>query len=197
MHCVAIYCSLLCYHDARLTCYWHGRDENGKYYTISLAFQACVLTIIPHMLPDVTMLPNCFVSMQLLAWEVSADYYSRPPGIVSILMLTHRQWPYMYIPRVGSTTIQHVASTGSLLQQPVLLWVWWKWEILRLEWEFLAFWASVLTISPPVLPDVIMLPMPTCLNKTVTNKQSHAAIVLCLKKGSQNTCVGLQRAHKN
>ena len=49
----------------------------------------------------------------------------------------------------------------------VLLWVWWKWEILCLERESnprpLAFWGSVLTISPPWLLNVTILPMSACL----------------------------------
>ena len=31
---------------------------------------------------------HAYLSMQLLASEVSADYYTRPPGVVSLLMLT-------------------------------------------------------------------------------------------------------------
>ena len=41
------------------------------------------------------------LSMQLLAWEVSADYYICPPGNVLLLMLTgtyiYMQWPCTYI----------------------------------------------------------------------------------------------------
>ena len=50
--------------------------------------------------------------MQFLSSEVSADYNTHPPGIVSLVILTItyiRQWPYIYINRVGSTTIQHIA----------------------------------------------------------------------------------------
>ena len=49
--------------------------------------------------------------MQLLAREVSADYYTRPPGIASLFMLT-----ITYIHRVGSTTIQRIACIGSEFQ---------------------------------------------------------------------------------
>ena len=35
-----------------------------------------VLTITSPRLPDITILP---ISMQILAWEVSADYYPRLP----------------------------------------------------------------------------------------------------------------------
>ena len=50
---------------------------------ISVAFRASVQ---PHRLPDVTtirwFLYNTHWSMQLLASEFSADYYTRPPEIV-------------------------------------------------------------------------------------------------------------------
>ena len=41
----------------------------------SLSFRTSVLTIIPPMFPDFITLPMV-VSMQLLAWEISADYYT-------------------------------------------------------------------------------------------------------------------------
>ena len=46
--------------------------------------------------------------MQLLISEVSEDYCTQPPGFVSFVMLTIT---YM----VASTTIQHVACTGSMV----------------------------------------------------------------------------------
>ena len=49
----------------------------------ALAFQASVL--LPHRLPDVTTMPT---PTCLCASEVSADYYTRYPGIVSLVMLT-------------------------------------------------------------------------------------------------------------
>ena len=49
----------------------------------SLAFRCA--TITPCRLPDVT---HAHLSMQLLASEVSADYYTCPPEIISLLMLT-------------------------------------------------------------------------------------------------------------
>ena len=75
--------------------------------------------------------------MWLLASKVSADYYTRPPAIVSILMLTisYIQAMTLYIHRVGSTTIQCIACTGSWSWQPVS-WVWRKWLILCLERNF-------------------------------------------------------------
>ena len=62
---------------------------------------------------------HAYMSMQLLASEVSAgqvsaDYYTRPIGIVShlILTITYIQAMALHIKHiVGSTTIQHVACT--------------------------------------------------------------------------------------
>ena len=53
-----------------------------------------------------------------------------------------------YMDGVGSTTIQLITCIGSWSWQPVS-WVWWKWEILCLEWEsnpHVAFWSSVLSL---------------------------------------------------
>ena len=69
--------------------------------------------------------------MWLLAREVSADYYSHAPGILTLLkgllqkvaeciqLHTHRQCTYMYIHIVGSKTIQHVGCPESGSWQPV------------------------------------------------------------------------------
>ena len=51
--------------------------------------------------------------MQLLTSKVSADYYTRPPGILSLVILTITY--IQAIARVGETTIQHVACTGSMV----------------------------------------------------------------------------------
>ena len=81
---------------------------------------------------------HTYLSMQLLTSEVSAEYNTHPPGIVSLLMLTityiEAMVLHIYIHRVGSTTIHHVVGTGSWSRQPVS-WVWWKWVILCLKWE--------------------------------------------------------------
>ena len=52
----------------------------------SLAFQVSVLTITPPMFPDVTTIPT--PAIRLVTQEVSADYCTRPHGIVSLVMLT-------------------------------------------------------------------------------------------------------------
>ena len=97
----------------------------------SIAFQAIVLTITPHRLLDVITL-HTHLSMWFLAWEVSVDYYPCLPGTISLLILTITYIQAMVLHRVGSTTIQRIACTGSWSQQPVS-WVWWKWKILCLE----------------------------------------------------------------
>ena len=113
---------------------------------IFLAFRAIVPTVAPH----------------------SADYYACHPGIVNALMLTYmhayRQWPYIYIHRVGSITIQCIAWTGS--------WSWYPCYGCEENGKYLAlssnrptslaFWANVLTITPPRLHDVTILPMRLC-----------------------------------
>ena len=53
-----------------------------------LAFQASVLTITPPRLFYVTLLPIPTTLCSSFDCEVSADYYTRPPGIVSLLTLT-------------------------------------------------------------------------------------------------------------
>ena len=68
-----------------------GGDDNVKYCTGAgieptlLTFRASVLTISPRRLTDVT---HAYLSMQLLACEVSAHYYTHPPGTLSLLILT-------------------------------------------------------------------------------------------------------------
>ena len=52
----------------------------------SLAFQASVLPLHHLDFPDVTTI--AYLSIQLFASEVSADYYIRPVGIVSLVILT-------------------------------------------------------------------------------------------------------------
>ena len=73
--------------------------------------------------------------MQLIASEVSAHYYTHPPGIVKSSQCLHLHTGNGLTYRVGSTTKQRIACTGSWSQQPVL-WMRWKWEIACLEWEF-------------------------------------------------------------
>ena len=72
--------------------------------------------------------------MWLLAWEVSADYNTCFPRIVSLLMLTITYLRAIVlhihtIRRVGSTTIQRIACRGSWPWNQCHDW-WWKWKIL-------------------------------------------------------------------
>ena len=56
--------------------------------TTFLAFLASVLTITPPRLPKVSMpTTDAYLYMEILAREISADYYTHPPGIVSLLVL--------------------------------------------------------------------------------------------------------------
>ena len=68
--------------------------------------------------------------MQLLASEVSAEYYTHPPWIVSLLMLTITYMHAMALHKHTQGRLNNHAGSWSL--QPVS-WVWWKWEILCLE----------------------------------------------------------------
>ena len=105
--------------------------------------------------------------MQLLVSEVSAEYYTRPPGILSLLMLTitSRQSPYIYIYKVSSTTIQHIYCTGSLS---------WHQSHGMMKMENVVSRAGIKPpisdilgqcsiITPLRLPDVITISTPTCL----------------------------------
>ena len=81
----------------------------------SLAFQASVLPYSPCRLPDVNTMPipTCLCS-SFPQRSVQTTALTPPPGIVSLLMLTYiicKQWAYIYIHMVGSTTI--LACIGS------------------------------------------------------------------------------------
>ena len=71
----------------------------------SLAIRASVCYIDSLMSP-------LYLAMQLLASEVSADYYTCPSGIVSLLMLTitYIQAMVSDILQIGSTTIQNCTA---------------------------------------------------------------------------------------
>ena len=83
--------------------------------------------------------------------------------------------------RVGSTTLQHVACNGSWSQQPVS-WGMMTWGNISPTVGFeptpLEFRASVLTITPPRLPDVTTLPMPTCLCVSLPQRSVQTATIL-------------------
>ena len=101
--------------------------------------------------------------MQLLAWEVSGD--TGPLGIVSLLMLTvtyavtlHTQGKFnshtvhnLYRIMGTAVNVMGVSKMGNNAPRA------------GIKPTSLAFWASVLTLSPPRLADVTPLPTPTCL----------------------------------
>ena len=92
------------------------------------------------------------------------------------------QWLYIYIHRVGTTTIQHIACTGSWSWPPVS-WLRWKWETLCLEWNSNPhLWHSVSSV-PPLhnrLPDVTTIPTPTCLCGSLPQRSVQTATLLLL-----------------
>ena len=136
-----------------------------------LAFQGSVLTIKPPRLPAVTMLstPTCI----WIVWEVSADYYTHPPWNCKSFNAydysqTGSDHTYTYIHRVGSTTIQRnhtyhslyrVTATSIMIEMKIGTIA----PRVGTEPTSLAFWASVLTITPPRLLVVITLSRPTCI----------------------------------
>ena len=82
---------------------------------ISFILGQCVLIITPPRLPDVTTLPMPTCLGGSLPGRLVQ--YTRPFGLVSLLMLTttHTQamMLYIYIHRVGSATIQSIALQDS------------------------------------------------------------------------------------
>ena len=82
-----------------------------------LGFWASVLTITPTSIPCCHHYARAYQSMQLFASEICADYYTRPPEIVSLF----NAYNYIHTGNgltdtymgVGSTTMQHLACIGS------------------------------------------------------------------------------------
>ena len=111
--------------------------------------------------------------------EVSTDYYTRHPGIVSILMLTitYIQAIALIIHTQGRFNNHTVCSLYRILVMEPVSWVWWKWEILPrvgLEPSSLAFWASML---PCKVPDVTTIPMPPCLCSSLLPKSVQTTTI--------------------
>ena len=95
-------------------------------------------------------------------------------------MHTSNGLTYTYIHRVGSTTIQRIACTGSLSWQPVF-WVWRKLEILCLELEL----NPHLWHSGPVcyyytirFPEDTSIPTPTCVCDSVPQRSVQTTTLL-------------------
>ena len=67
-------------------------------------FWVNMLTITAYKLPWCHYYAQAYLSMQLLASDVSTSYHTCCPGIVNLLMvtITYRQWPYMHIHTQGS-----------------------------------------------------------------------------------------------
>ena len=124
------------------------------------------------------------MSMQFLAWEVSADYYTRPPGIVSLLILTitYKQSSHIHIytHRVGSINIQCIAlqdpgrdtSAEGVLKIGNIV------PRVGIKHTSVAFQVRVLTITPPRFPYVTTVPTPTCLCSSLPERSVHYKFVL-------------------
>ena len=76
------------------------------------------------------------LSMQLLTSEVSANYYTRPSGIVSLFnAYNYIQAMALHIDTQGRFNNHITLSLYSILVTAAVSWVWSKWEILCLERE--------------------------------------------------------------
>ena len=104
------------------------------------------------------------MSMQFPTSEVSADYYTHPPGIVNLLMptVTYMQAMALHIHKVGSTTIQRIA-----LLDPGHSNQCWRCDENAKYWTRTHISAILGQCVPPRrLPDVTTIPMPTCLSSS-------------------------------
>ena len=136
--------------------------------------------------------------MQVLAWEVSADCYTRLPRIVSLLILTITYRQTVPSHRVGSATIQHIACTGSWSWQTSVVGVMKMGNIVpraRIKHTSLAIWASVLTITPHRLPYVITIPMTTCLRSSLPERSVQPTTVVTRRWHRSRVRFLLSRPH--
>ena len=115
--------------------------------------------------------------MQLLASEVGANYYTNPPAIVSLLILSityiqaatlHTQGRlnnhaacslYTNDPGYG-TCVMGVMTIRNIVPR------------VGIKSTFLAFRTSVLTIT--TLPDETTVPMPTCVCSCLPERSMHS-----------------------
>ena len=116
-----------------------GCDGHGKYSPrvglkhTSLTFRASVLPLLLwcHDYP----MPTCLCSsLPQRSVQTSTLVY---PGIVSLLMLTitYIQAMIIHIHRQGRFNNHAVHCLYRNLVMTPVSWVWWKWEILCLEWD--------------------------------------------------------------
>ena len=132
--------------------------------------------------------------MQILASEVSADYYTHPPGVVILIMLaiTYSQWPYIFIHRVDSTTIQDIACTGTPGMATSAVGVMKMGNIVPrvgIEPTPLAFPDRCATVTPCRLPDITIIPLPSCLQILASEVSADYYIVLNLN--SLHVCLDI------
>ena len=110
--------------------------------------------------------------MQLLVPEASADYYTRPPGSISLLMLriTYIQAMALHSHtqgRFNNHTVHIIACIGSWMDMTTSVMSAMKIgntvPRVGIEPIYVAFRASVLPNTPCRLPDVTTIPKLTCL----------------------------------
>ena len=125
-------------------------------------FWAIVLTITPPRLADVINSPMSTCQCSSLRREVSADYYTSPPEIVSHLMLTITYILPLTL-HIHTQATNHTAhSLYRILVTAPQLWVWWKCELLYQEREssphHLHSRPVCYTITPPRVSDATTSP---------------------------------------
>ena len=137
--------------------YVHGRWEWWKWDILHLQLESnqpsCIMCQGANQFTTQTRWchhpSHAYMSMRFFVWAVSAAYYPRPPGIVSLSILTiayiQPVTSYLYIYRLGSTTTQCVI--GGMQMRNIV-------PRVATEHKYLAFYTSVLTITLSRLPDV-------------------------------------------
>ena len=103
------------------------------------ALCASVITTTPHRLPWCHHYSHAYLSMQLLSWEwdVSAAYYTCPPRIVSLLILTVtycNTYSYSYIHTSSYLALQALACRWDSRLLPYMNGGW--------AWAFVCVWGA-------------------------------------------------------
>ena len=94
---------------------------------------------------------------------------------------SHRQWPYICIHKVSSTTIQHIPCKGSWSRSDMGVMKMENTEPrVGLKPTSLALWASVLPLHHIHFPDVTTIPTPTCL---CGHRDQSRLLQICSNKG--------------
>ena len=127
-----------------------------------------------------------------LALEVSADYYTRPPGIVILLKLTitYIQKMALHIHIQGRFNNHTVHSVYRIMIMATSVMGVMKMENIvprvGLKPTSLAFWASVLSFQTCRLPDLTTMHMSSCLCGSLPQRSVQTTIILYLVSMSLN-----------